>query len=1020
MKIQLFQHRNWLRVIVILLFLVCSATLDVTGQYLNKKGGIAFRFDNNPSISRLNSLDSLFGKYNLPFGVAVTTWTLPLTPSYVSVLQTLALHGHELMDNTPTHQINYFKVLTPDQALPYKNHPGVDHINQTQVCLKYTSIDTSQSHNEWKINLFGNKVISYNPGEFADLLSPDFFAVYLSSPVNELCVFYDVQAYNVNDPDTLYVRSFWDEPRNLGNHWYFDYHKLTHRNVIMHPSAIQLLGERSLTLFDELGLDRPVTWIHPWGPYPFISGYEINSYMGDSLGYTQGSNYVNYAYRCYNEYDPYGIAPFGMQSSVNSLENQTFSAYSKAVASAMARHFVSFDVATLLNPAGGWQAYLNRLDSLLSWCQSHSIPVLNYSDWKVMLYDSIPGRVAETFPPINQDIDFDNFPDGFEQTGVDGYFDPTEGVPASGNRSFAIEGTGVVCKVLTLGGLEKGENKFSLSTKLYGADSSLVSAVFSYPGSFLTDTLEFKAYRGVWHTSFGLTNVPENVSVMNVEIQYADNDTIADTLKVSGMSLRSAGFLRKTSLPDQVHKANEPFANVDLNGLVDPEVYPPSQIIWEIGDHHHLNLSLLPGNILGVMKPASFWTGKDSCFVTGVAPDGIRDSCFMRFMSEPMGDGCAGQPVTLTLLDTLSNDIIHWTSVPRDSTFVDTTIYNPTVYPEVSTWYKVRVINPLGPENSDSIFIDVYPFPYPDLPHDTILCLGDKLILTAKGEGRYLWSNGDTTQTIVVFPEYDTAYSVIVTSDHNCQAMDTTFVVVRQRQPSSLQYMLWPSYCADGYRTELNNINPPGGELGATSGLEGYIFDPRKADIGINYVWYQYLDPVSGCYGSDTVKVVIVAVPEPFDLPDDTLCAEEFILLDAGEGFDNYLWSTGDTTSMVKIDTSKVKMGYNEIRVYVTRNGCAGLDTARITFINCHPGISEAFRSELRIFPNPSDRKIMADWPEGKMWSAELMDMAGHAIQAFAGEGNRAELDLAGLKPGYYLLRINTGKKIYTSRIIKL
>lgn len=989
---------------------------NALGQFQNKKGGLAFRIDNNPALNRLNSLDSLFSKYGYPFGVAVTSWTLPITPSYVSELKTLQQHGHEIMDNTPTHQTNYFKVLTPEEAAIYEGHPGVDHISGTQVSLRYTTIDTSQAHNEWKINLFGNKVISYNPGEFADLLSPDFFAVYLSSPVNKLCIFYDVQAYNVTDPDTLYVKDFWDEPLDLGNHWYFDYHKLTHRNVILHPSAIQLLGERSQQIFNDLGLDQPATWIHPSGPFPYISGYELNSYMGDSLGFNQGSNFVNFAFRCYNEYDPYGIAPFGLQSSLTSIEQQSFNTYKKSVASALARHFVSFDVATLTSPAGGWNAFLVRLDSLLAWCQSSDIPVMNYADWKVALYDSVPDRVAETFPSLNADLDADQFPDGFEQTGIEGFFDPTDGVSSSGNKSFAIHGSGTVCKVLTLGGFEKGEGKFTMSAKVMGTDSSHVEVILSYPGFAFTDTLLFTAYRDVWTGGFQLTEAPLSASVMNVEIRYSDQDTIQDTLKVSGMSFRSAGFLRKTKLPDQVHKANEAFSNVNLNELVDPSIYPANSISWEITHFSSMNLTIQPGNILRVLKPASFWTGRDSCYAVGTAPDGIQDSCFMRFISNPMGDGCAGQPVTLTLLDTLSNDIIYWTSIPRDSAFTDTTIYNPTVAPLVPTIYKVRVINPLGPENSDSIFIDVYPFPQPDLPHDTVICSNDKLVLSAGNEGKFLWSTGDTTSSITVYPEYDTVFSVIVTSDHGCEAFDTTFVDVRQRQGSNLKYLLWPSYCTDGYPTTLNLL-PEGGILDATSGLDSNVFYPNQADTGINYVWYTYLD-VAGCIGSDTVKVTIVEVPDPLPLPDDTICADAYIYLDAGEGFDNYLWSTGDTLPTIQVDTSKAVIGYNEIRVYVTKDGCAGLDTAKITFINCHPGFGETENMGIRVFPNPATSWVRAEWLTREDWSVSLTEISGKVALTRSGYGEYFILDVRPYPRGFYLLTVKAGNRSATFGLV--
>ena len=1004
----------------ITLFLLLYTSLSI-GQNIAKKGGIAFRIDDNPSISRLNSIDSLFGLYNMHFAMAITPWTLPLSPTYVSALKNYITHGHEVMDNTPMHHTSIFKVLNLQDTSLYSNHPGVDHIAGEKVCLKYASIDTSQPHNEWKINLFGNLVITYTPGEFQDLMmNPDFFAIYLSSPVNRLCIYYDVKAYNPNDPDSLYVRSFWDEPLSLGNHWYFDYHKLTHRNVILHPSAIQLLGHRSLDIYDSLDIPRPITWIHPQGPYPYISGYELKSYMGDSLGFTGGSNFVNFAYRCYNEYDPFGIAPFGLQPSITSIEQQSFHNYRHSVANSLARHFVTFDAAKLLNPMGGWNSLLSRYDSLLKWCQVHNIPVRTHNQWKALLYDSIPGPVSETFPRLNVDLDLDQYPDGFESTGVQGFFDPTDGVTVSSGKSFAIHGSGIVCKVLSLGGLAKGSNKFTIWTKVFGTDSNNVAVIFSYPGTSTTDTLFFKAYSGIWTSSFDMTVVPQEVSIMNVEIHYTDLDTTPDTLKVSGMSLRSAGFLTLSEYPDQIHNANEPFQNVNLNDLVIDTLYNPSTIDWEVHGFHSMNLSVQPGNILSVMKPLSFWTGKDSCYTVATSPDGIKDSCFMRFESLEITEGCSGDLVTLTLLDTMSNDIIQWTSEPFDSTLSNPHIYNPTVAPKVTTFYRVLVINPLGPTNRDSIKLYRYPYPDPQLPHDTLLCSGDELFLEAHGGGSYLWSTGDTTASITVTALTDTAFSVIVTSVHHCSAYDTTVVTARQK-PNVKIWGLWPSYCTDGYPTTMIG-QPAGGTFGGSPGIEGNMFYPSRADTGMNHIWYAYYDTLAGCPNTDTVHVNIIPLPQIFQQPDTNLCADKYLILRAGPGMDNYLWSDGTTDSVTVVDSTGYGLGLVYFKIYVTKDGCASVDTALINFIECPIGIRTYEESGVLLWPNPVLQTLYINYIKdvGKKWTIKIHSIHGDLVLFREGAEESLQLDLQYLTSGVYIIQISRSWWIFRGKLIKI
>ena len=57
---------------------------------------------------------------------------------------------------------------------------------------------------------------------------------------------------------------------------------------------------------------------------------------------------------------------------------------------------------------------------------------------------------------------------------------------------------------------------------------------------------------------------------------------------------------------------------------------------------------------------------------------------------------------------------------------------------------------------------------------------------------------------------------------------------------------------------------------------------------------------VNGCTSLDTVSVTVNPLPS-VDLGNDTtsICQGDSVLLDAGAGHTNYLWSTGDTTQTI-------------------------------------------------------------------------------------------------------------------------
>lgn len=1007
------------RIFRLAILFVFFFNLMSVSQNNTKTGGVCFRVDDNPSLIRLNQFDSIFQLHQQKFCMAITSWALPLSPAYVTQLKSFIASGHEVMDNTPTHQTQYFTLLDIQDTALYTNNWGVDHFNGQQVCLKYTSIDTTINHFEGPVNIFGNQLISANPGEFTNLNgNPYFFALYFKFN-DKLCLWYDLQNKNPNDPDSLKLKSFWGEPLDLGTHWWASYHKLTQRDVHMHPSAIQLLGSRSLKIFDDLDIQRPVTWIHPAGQMPWLNAYEVKSYFGDSLSYIAGSNFINSAYFCYNETNPGDIKQFSLQTGDISIENYDLQWNKAQIANSFAKHFVKVDLSYFIHLQSDWTAYLQRVDSLLAWCVSSNIPVKTYHEWSTLVYDSLPGRTVNMFPKLHADLDGNNFPDGYDQdTTFGSTFLTTGGVAESNGRCFERGGAGNIFQITGLGGIEKGSNKFSIWVRRTAQDSSKVLAVFSFPESGSVETLEFPVDTTSWEEQFLIVNVPESASLVNILVKNEGQNQ--DTILVSGMDLRSAGFLTKTKYPEQEIVANEPFESVDLNTLVIDSIYSPADVTWTIQNHNILNLTILPGKILQVMKPVSFWSGNDSTYLIAHSPDGLKDSCYMKFTSLPITPGCSGVPIMLSLLDTLSNDIILWKSIPYDSSMTDTTIYNPVVAPKVTTQYLVTCINPLGNVNRDSITLERYPFPVPDLPADTGMCMGDSIILTARDGFRYLWNTGDTVASIVVRDSLTQYYSVAVTSEYECTTMDSTLVTVSERPVAQL-YGLLPSYCANDYTATLYGL-PPGGTMSSTSsGFSGNQFTPSLADPGINLVWYSYANQ-AGCADTDTVKVRVYPLPVIKALPDSVVCGGRTVILNAGSGFDNYQWSNGSIDSLTSVDSIGHGLGVYAVWVYVTRNGCVDRDTAYIQFVAC-PGMEDnELLGMFSIYPNPATDEFIIMQKSGKpeLLKIQIMDMKGIVVKQMMLENISNKIPISGFPKGTYILRINKGTKQIDYKFIKI
>lgn len=139
--------------------------------------------------------------------------------------------------------------------------------------------------------------------------------------------------------------------------------------------------------------------------------------------------------------------------------------------------------------------------------------------------------------------------------------------------------------------------------------------------------------------------------------------------------------------------------------------------------------------------------------------------------AEPAGI-CLGQHSQLNAIPQGGSGTytFSWTSIPEGFTSNE---QNPVVTPELNTKYYVDVNDGVLTMN-DSVEVMVYELPVADLGEDQVLCGETQYFLDAGNPGAsYLWSTGQTTQTIVVIGEGENQYWVEVTNENNCSDSDT-------------------------------------------------------------------------------------------------------------------------------------------------------------------------------------------------------------------------------------------------------
>ena len=300
--------------------------------------------------------------------------------------------------------------------------------------------------------------------------------------------------------------------------------------------------------------------------------------------------------------------------------------------------------------------------------------------------------------------------------------------------------------------------------------------------------------------------------------------------------------------------------------------------------------------------------------------------------------------------------------------------------------YYVTVDNGCG-EDTDSVYVEENPSPEVDLGNDTTLCGNESLMLEPGSFDSYLWQDNST------YPFYNVTntgvYSVEVTNGYNCAASDEIYVIISNPQVNlgdssfvcdgesvvldaggGFASYLWQ----DGSTNQTYTVNTagtywvtviddvecegygevnfdlryaPSFDLGPDRGFcsgDTIVLNAPDGDYGIywngepgnsSYVISQEgeytLSLVNEC-DSVTDEIYIEEYPLPYvDLGEDqVIFPGDEIILDAGEGFDEYVWQDGSGQSYYVVTENNIDAENPYYYVEVTQGICKSTDTVKI------------------------------------------------------------------------------------------
>jgi gliding motility-associated-like protein len=230
--------------------------------------------------------------------------------------------------------------------------------------------------------------------------------------------------------------------------------------------------------------------------------------------------------------------------------------------------------------------------------------------------------------------------------------------------------------------------------------------------------------------------------------------------------------------------------------------------------------------------------------------------------------------------------------------------------------------------------------PMPVITGASIFCEGETVNLGVNGVfTSYLWSNGDFGGVIAVSNPGE--YTVTVTNAAGCTGTATTTIV---QNPA-------PDVEITGPLVMCNN-----GIIDLDAG-PGYLLYQwsngqfsQTTTIAAPGTYSVTVFNTNGCIGSDEVTVTTTPAPIPIINGPGKICSGASIILDAGDTFVSYSWSSGQTSTSITTTQGGV------YTVTVTNDaGCQGTDehviiqgtsdTIRISERSCNPQDTGTFRT---------------------------------------------------------------------------
>lgn len=154
---------------------------------------------------------------------------------------------------------------------------------------------------------------------------------------------------------------------------------------------------------------------------------------------------------------------------------------------------------------------------------------------------------------------------------------------------------------------------------------------------------------------------------------------------------------------------------------------------------------------------------------------------------------------------------------------------------------------------------------------------------------------------------------------------------------------------------------------------------------------------------------------------DTSLCPWQNIILDAGNPGATFIWSTGDTSQTILVDSTGIGIGSKIFWVDVSFNQvCTKRDSVRLTFQICSNIQNSITITVVQLYPNPADEYITLKTTglTGSTWSL-FSPLGILVLNGTIGDGQATHIiSTINLKPGTYFLKIQNNISVFSRKIL--